>query len=68
MSYVTLSSKYQVVIPEPVRRSLSLHPGAKFQVIAYGGRIEFVPVWPMRQARGFLRGMDTTVLREKDRV
>ena len=68
MSHVTLSSKYQVVIPEPVRRTLRLEPGAKFHVIAYGSRIEFVPVRPMRQTRGFLKGIDTAVPREKDRV
>lgn len=65
---VTLSSKYQVVIPEPVRRTLRLEPGTRFNVIAYGRRIEFVPVRPMRQARGFLKGIDTSVPREKDRL
>jgi AbrB family looped-hinge helix DNA binding protein len=68
MSHVTLSSKYQVVIPEPIRRSLRLAPGTKFQVIAYGGRIEFVPVRPMKEVRGFLKGIDTSVPRERDRL
>lgn len=68
MEAVTVSPKYQVVIPRAVRESLGLRPGQVVQVILYDNRIELVPVRPIRQLRGFLRGIDTTVEREPDRV
>jgi AbrB family looped-hinge helix DNA binding protein len=66
---VTISPKYQVVIPKSVRRQLRLVPGQKVQVIAYGDRIEFIPLKPARELRGMLRGLDTTFERDReDRV
>ena len=68
MSIVTISSDYQVVIPEVIREELHLQPGQKVEAIGYDGRIELIPVRPIREMRGFLRGIDTTVEREGDRV
>ena len=68
MDTVTVSTKYQVVIPREIRASLGIKPGTKFQVLRYDNRIELIPVKPMREMRGFLRGMDTAIEREKDRV
>jgi AbrB family looped-hinge helix DNA binding protein len=68
MDQVTVSPKYQVVIPARVRRSLGIKPGQKVQVIQYEGRIELIPLVPMRKAKGFLKGIDTSVDREPDRV
>jgi len=68
MTTVTISPKYQVVIPKSIRESLGLKPGQKIQAIEYNGRVELVPVRPMREMRGFLSGIDTTVPREDDRV
>ncbi len=68
MQAVTVSSKYQVVIPRHVREALNIQPGQKMQVIAYDGRIEYIPVRPMREMRGFAKGMDTTIEREPDRL
>ena len=68
MDQVTVSPKFQVVIPAKVRRSLGIKPGQKVQVFEYEGRIELVPVVKMKTARGFLKGIDTTVDREADRV
>ena len=68
MDTVTVSPKFQVVIPLTVRRALGIRPGQKVQVIRYGDRIELIPVRPIRETRGFLRGIDTTVEREQDRV
>ncbi len=66
---VTISPKFQVVIPKRIRENLSLRPGEKLRVFAYEGRIELVPVKPARMLRGFLKGMDTSVSREEeDRV
>jgi AbrB family looped-hinge helix DNA binding protein len=65
---VKLSPKYQVVIPRDVRESLHLIPGQMMQVIAYGNRIELMPSKDIREMRGFLKGIDTTVSREEDRL
>lgn len=67
MSAVTVSPKYQVVIPKEIRESLKIQPGQKVQVIAYGGRIELVPVRTLKRMRGFLKGIKTRVPRERDR-
>jgi len=64
---VTVSPKYQIVIPKKIRELLSLRPGQKIRIFAYGDRIELVPVRPVRELRGFLSGIDTTVPREEDR-
>lgn len=68
MTAVTVSPKFQVVIPKEVRRQLGLSPGQRIQVVAYGDRIELIPVRPAKRMRGFLKGIDTRVPREKDRV
>ena len=68
MKTVTLSPKFQIVIPREIRDSLGLRPGQKIQVIHYGGRLELIPVKPVEETRGFLKGIDTTVEREQDRV
>jgi AbrB family looped-hinge helix DNA binding protein len=68
MGTVTLSPKFQVVIPKPVREKLSLSPGQRIQVVAYDGRIELIPLRPMKEMRGFLKGIDTSVERESDRL
>lgn len=68
MSAVTVSSKYQIVIPKDVRESLSLKPGSKLAVLHYEGMIRLVPLRPMREMRGFLKGIDTTIEREPDRA
>ena len=68
MSVVTVSPKFQVVIPRDIREALKLEPGQKVQALQYQNRIEFIPVRSMREMRGFLKGIDSTVVRDKDRV
>jgi AbrB family looped-hinge helix DNA binding protein len=68
MTTVSVSPKFQIVIPKAVREALNIRPGQKVQVIQYLNRIELVPVKPIAAARGFLKGIDTTVNREPDRV
>ncbi|TAJ93132.1 AbrB/MazE/SpoVT family DNA-binding domain-containing protein [bacterium] len=63
METVTVSPKFQVVIPQKVRKALGLKPGQKIQVILYDGRIELIPFEPIRRARGFLKGINTDVER-----
>ena len=67
MPTVTVSPKYQVVIPKEIRERLGLLPGQKVQAIAYGDRVELIPVRPPRELRGFLKGIDTDIDREADR-
>lgn len=68
MTIVTISSRYQVVIPKDVRERLQLKPGQKVDAIPFKGRIELIPLEPVESMRGFLKGMDTSVPREGDRV
>ena len=68
MSAVTVSPKYQVVIPKEVREKLGLSPGQKIQVVVYDDRIVLIPIRPTKQMRGFLKGIDTRVRREGDRA
>ncbi len=68
METVTVSPKFQVVIPRAIRESLNLYPGQKVQVIPYQDRIELIPLRPAKKIRGFLKGLDTTIEREPDRV
>jgi AbrB family looped-hinge helix DNA binding protein len=68
MQTVTISPKFQVVIPKEIRETLQLSPGQKVQAILYENRIELIPLRPVQQMKGFLRGIDTTVVREKDRL
>jgi AbrB family looped-hinge helix DNA binding protein len=68
METVKVSPKFQIVIPRAVRKSVDIQPGEKVQVIPYENRIELIPVKPIQGSRGFLKGIDTKVEREPDRV
>jgi AbrB family looped-hinge helix DNA binding protein len=68
MTTITVSSKYQIVIPAKIREALGIRPGEKLHAIEYRGRIELVPVRSTKSARGSLKGIDTDVRRESDRV
>jgi len=68
MTAVTVSPKYQIVIPKEIRESMGIVSGQKVQIMSYQGRIELIPLKPMKEMKGFLKGIDTTVVREEDRV
>jgi len=69
MDAVTVSQKFQVVIPLKVRERMHVKPGQKMHVIAYDNMVVFIPVRPIKQARGLLKGIDTRIERdEEDRV
>jgi AbrB family looped-hinge helix DNA binding protein len=68
MDIVTVSPKFQVVIPLRVRQSLDLQPGQKVHVLLFENRIELIPVVPIQSTRGIFRGIDTEIERESDRV
>ena len=65
---MTVSPKFQVVIPKEIREALKLTPGQKVQALLYENRIELIPVRPVKRMRGFLKGIDTNVVREGDRL
>ena len=65
---VPVSPKSQIVIPRATRESLGIQPGQEVQVIRYGDRIELIPLRPIQESRGFLKGIDTNVEREPDRA
>jgi AbrB family looped-hinge helix DNA binding protein len=67
METVTVSPKYQIVIPRRVREAMGIRPGQKVRMVLFDGRLELVPERDIREMRGHLRGMDTTVPREDDR-
>ena len=60
MHAVTLSPKFQVVIPLSVRRNMGLRPGQRMKVVEYDGRIELIPERDIKDMRGFLKGIDTS--------
>jgi AbrB family looped-hinge helix DNA binding protein len=68
MNTVTVSSKFQVVIPREVREAMAIRPGTRVQVLQYENRIELIPLQEPKALRGFVRGLDTEVVREADRV
>ncbi|MBI5015199.1 MAG: AbrB/MazE/SpoVT family DNA-binding domain-containing protein [Deltaproteobacteria bacterium] len=68
METVTISPKYQIVIPKVIREQLHLSPGQKVHAVALGDRVELIPVRPARELRGFLSGIDTGLERDEDRT
>jgi AbrB family looped-hinge helix DNA binding protein len=68
MNQVTVSPKFQVVIPQAIREKLKLQAGQKMRVITYDDKVIFIPVRPIQAARGSLKGIDTQVERDEDRI
>lgn len=68
MTTLTVSSKYQIVIPARMCESLGIRPGGKLHAIEYRGRIALIPHESLKAARGSLKGIDTSMSREPDRA
>lgn len=68
MTTVKISPKFQVVIPKEIREKMNLRPGQKLQILEFGNRIEFLLLKNIKDARGFLKGIDTNIDREGDRI
>jgi len=66
MKTVTVSPKYQVVIPQAVREQIGVKPGQKMRVLAYNNQVILIPVRSIREARGSLKGIDSDVQREEE--
>jgi AbrB family looped-hinge helix DNA binding protein len=68
MPTVTVSPKYQVVIPKEVRETMGIEPGQEMAMMVYQERILLIPILPMEELRGFAKGIDTTIERDPDRL
>ena len=68
MEAVKISPKYQIVIPKKLRDALKLLPGQKIQMVVYGNMIEMIPLRNISEMKGFLKGIDTTIERDPDRL
>ncbi len=68
MTAVTVSPKFQVVIPKEVRESMGIYSGQKVKVISYQNRIELIPIKPMKSMKGCLKGISSDISRDKDRI
>lgn len=68
MRAVTITPKFQVVIPRDLRETMNIRPGTRVQILQYENRIELIPLKDPKSLRGYLRGIDTNVDREMDRV
>ncbi len=68
MKFVTVSPKYQIVIPKKIRDTMGIKPGEKLQVIQYLDRIELIPTKDIKEMRGVLKGISTKVKRDRDRI
>lgn len=67
MNTATVSSKYQLVIPKEIRIQAGIHVGTNFEVLVYENRIELIPIEPIKNLKGFLKGINTEIRREEDR-
>jgi AbrB family looped-hinge helix DNA binding protein len=68
MTTAVLSTKFQIVIPKMVRETMNINSGLKFEIISYGDRIELIPIKSLKELRGSLKGINTNIKREKDRL
>ncbi len=68
MTAVTVSPKFQVVIPKDVRESMGIFSGQKIQMLTFRNRNEVIPIKPIKQMKGFLKGVNTNIKRENDRL
>lgn len=68
MASVTVSPKFQVVIPKDIREAMGIFSGQKVQILMYQNRIELIPLKPLKEMKGFLKGISTDVQRDGDRV
>jgi len=66
MAAVTVSPKYQIVIPKEIREPMGIRPGQKVELFRFRGHVILVPVRDIREMRGFLKGIDTDIERDEE--
>jgi len=65
METVTVSKKYQVVIPEKIRKVSGIKPGDKMIAISKHKVLHYVPVKSIKDSKGITPGLDTRDLRDE---
>jgi AbrB family looped-hinge helix DNA binding protein len=68
MDTVTMSDNYQIVIPKEVRNTIGVEAGTSFEIMVYANRIELIPIGSMQSLKGIFKGIDTTIVRNEDRL
>ena len=68
MNTVTVSPKFQVVIPLEVRQRMKLQPGAKLVVVEFNGGLRLMPLQAPAALRGIARGVSPQIQRDADRL
>ena len=68
METVTVTNDFHVNIPDSIRQALDIEPGQEIALIEYQNIVRMIPVMPTECARGFLKGVDTYIEREPDRL
>jgi AbrB family looped-hinge helix DNA binding protein len=68
MTAVTVSPKYQVVIPKDICESMGIEPGQKIQLLEFRNRIELIPMQPIKKLRGIAQGVDVPFQRDENRL
>ncbi len=66
MDEVTISPKFQIVIPKAVRERLRFAPGQKLGVLVKGKTVSLVPIRPIHELKGMAKGADTAGHREEE--
>jgi AbrB family looped-hinge helix DNA binding protein len=66
MNEVTISSKFQVVIPKEIRKKLGLKPKEKLIVIEKNRTIALIPHRQIKSMRGFVKGISLKDVREEE--
>ncbi|MCR4316733.1 MAG: AbrB family transcriptional regulator [Planctomycetes bacterium] len=68
MAYATIEPDFKIEIPEEIRDALRIKPGETIKVSSSSEGIILEPVVDVKSLRGFLKGIDTRIDRDEDRV
>lgn len=66
MEAVTISSKFQVVIPEEIRKKAGINAKQKLVIIEKDGVIHLIPQRPIEEMRGFVKGVSGEKIRDEE--
>ena len=66
MERVKVSPKFQILIPKNVRKNLHIKAGMEMQMLESGNCIQLVPLEPIENLRGFVKGIDPDIQRDED--
>jgi AbrB family looped-hinge helix DNA binding protein len=66
METVTVSPKFQIVIPETIRNHLEIHPGEKVVMFEKDGVIHIIRIGNIKNLKGKLKKLTIGGLRDKE--